>query len=259
MTVNLLSASTPILEFLSPRYAGYLTSVFSRQHGPGNKQFPSRSSHPQPFDGIAEDLLPKLHRCTRLPQRIVRFEKASPSFFGAEAHPADHDINDFSSLSWGKGSDFILDFGLHMVGFLSFHLDYVGQKMDAPCRLRLTFGESPLDVAMDMNDVKTWVSTAWIPDEIINIDICPKKITLPRRYSFRYLHVQIIDTSPKFKVSFCKIQCEPISAIGRGHQIEAVEFPDPLLQDIDHVCISTLRDCMQTVFEECRRRDRKTR
>ncbi|KAM5520293.1 alpha-L-rhamnosidase [Fusarium oxysporum f. sp. phaseoli] len=208
----------------------------------------------QTFERIANDLQPKLHRCARAPQRIVEFEKTSPSFFGVKACAVDHDIND---LSWGKGSDFILDFGIHMVGYLSFHLDYVGQNMDAPCRLRLTFGESPLDVTMDMNNVNTWISTAWLPDEVINIDICPQTISLPRRYSFRYLRVQITDTSPKFKVSFSNVQCESVSAVSQGHQIDAVEFPDPLLQDIDHVCISTLRDCMQTVFEDGPRRDRR--
>ncbi|KAL5590954.1 hypothetical protein FOBRF1_014511 [Fusarium oxysporum] len=208
----------------------------------------------QTFERIANDLQPKLHRCARAPQRIVEFEKASQSFFGVKACAVDHDIND---LSWGKGSDFILDFGIHMVGYLSFHLDYVGQNMDAPCRLRLTFGESPLDVTMDMNNVNTWISTAWIPDEVINIDICPQTISLSRRYSFRYLRVQIIDTSPKFKVSFSNVQCESVSAVSQDHRIDAVEFPDPLLQDIDHVCISTLRDCMQTVFEDGPRRDRR--
>ncbi|CZR45842.1 uncharacterized protein FPRO_14982 [Fusarium proliferatum ET1] len=211
----------------------------------------------QEFEHIANDLLPKPHRCIRLPQRIARFEKASPSFFGLKARTADHDINDLPSLSWGKGSDFILDFGIHMVGYLSFHLDYVGPNMDAPCRLRLTFGESPLDVTMDMNDVNTWISTAWLPEEIINVDICPQIINLPRRYSFRYLRVQIIDTSPKFKVSFSNVQCESVSAVSQDHHIEAVEFSDPLLQDIDHICISTLRDCMQTVFEDGPRRDRR--
>ncbi|KAG7406424.1 hypothetical protein Forpe1208_v013652 [Fusarium oxysporum f. sp. rapae] len=160
---------------------------------------------PQTFERIADNLLPKLHRCIRLPQRIIRFEKASPSFFGVEARTVDHDINDLSSLSWGKGSEFILNFGIHIVGFLSFHLDYIGQNMDAPCRLRFTFGESPLDVTLDMNNVNTWISTAWLPDEIINVYICPQTINLPRRYSFRYLRVQIIDTSPKFKVSFSNI------------------------------------------------------
>ncbi|KAG9495536.1 hypothetical protein J7337_013785 [Fusarium musae] len=212
---------------------------------------------PQTFERIANDLLPKLHRCIRLPQRIIRFEKASPSFFGVEARTVDNDISDLSSLSWGKGSEFILDFGMHMVGFLSFHLNYVGQNMDAPCRLRLTFGESPLDVTMDMNDVNTWISTAWLPDEIFNIDLCPQTITLPRRHSFRYLRVQVIDTSPKFKVSFSNVQCKSVSAVSQDHQIEAVKFPDSLLQEIDHICISTLRDCMQTVFEDGPRRDRR--
>ena len=129
--------------------------------------------------------------------------------------------------------------------------------MDAPCRLRLTFGESPFDVVLGMDNVNTWISTAWLPDEIINIDTCPQTIKLPRRYSFRYLRVQIIDTSPKFKVSFSHVECQATSAVSQEQKVPAFKFQDQLLQDIDHVCISTLRDCMQTVFEDGPRRDRR--
>lgn len=129
--------------------------------------------------------------------------------------------------------------------------------MDAPCRLRLTFGESPLDVTMGMDGVNTWISTAWLPDEIINVDTCPETVSLPRRYSFRFLRIQVIDTSPKFKVAFSDIKCECVSAVAQTHELDKVEFGNQLLQDIDHVSISTLRDCMQTVFEDGPRRDRR--
>ncbi|KAJ4245204.1 hypothetical protein NW762_014074 [Fusarium torreyae] len=211
------------------------------------------------FEDVANSLLPNLHRWTRTPQRIVSFEKCSDasSFFGFKASSAPHEISNLPSLFWGKGSEFILDFGIHMVGHLSFHLSCVGNNMDAPCRLRFTFGESPFDVVLGMDNVDTWISTAWLPDEIINIDTCPQTIRLPRRYSFRYLRVQIIDTSPKFQVSFSQVECQATSAVSQNQQIQAVKFQDQLLQDVDHVCISTLRDCMQTVFEDGPRRDRR--
>jgi hypothetical protein len=129
--------------------------------------------------------------------------------------------------------------------------------MDAPRRLRLTFGESPFDVTMGMEHVQTWISISWLPDETINIDECPQTVTLQRRYYFRYLRVEVIDTSPKYKISFSDISCECVSAFGQDHALEMVDFGDRLLEDIHHVSISTLRDCMQTVFEDGPRRDRR--
>lgn len=61
--------------------------------------------------------------------------------------------------------------------------------MDAPCRLRLTFGESPLDVTTSMEGVETWLGKAWLPDEIINVDVCPEDVKIWRRHAFRFLRI----------------------------------------------------------------------
>ncbi|KAH0422590.1 hypothetical protein CcaCcLH18_12723 [Colletotrichum camelliae] len=209
------------------------------------------------FEKVANDLCPELHRWARTPQRVIKFDKDDSQYFGVCAAPAGCTIDQLPSKAWGKGDDFVLDFGVHMVGYVSFRLESRGSHMDAPCRLRLTFGESPLDVTLGMDNVKTWISTSWLPDEVINIDMCPELVTLRRRYSFRFLRVEVIDTSPKFKVVFSDIKCECVSAISQLHPLEALEFGDELLQKIDHVSISTLRDCMQTVFEDGPRRDRR--
>ncbi|TQN70391.1 hypothetical protein CSHISOI_05101 [Colletotrichum shisoi] len=209
------------------------------------------------FERIANDLCPKLHRWTRTPRRVIKFDKDETQYFGVRAVPAEWPIDQLSSKAWGKGDDFILDFGIHMVGYVSMRLESRGSHMDAPCRMRFTFGESPLDVTLGMDNVKTWISTSWLPDEIINIDMCPELISLPRRYSFRFLRVEVIDTSPKYKVAFSEVKCECVSAIGQDHSLEALQLDDALLQKIDHVSISTLRDCMQTVFEDGPRRDRR--
>ncbi|CEN61032.1 hypothetical protein ASPCAL07701 [Aspergillus calidoustus] len=210
------------------------------------------------FEAIAVNTPSTLHRWSRTPQKITSFVPTQdPSFFGLRPSLSEHAISDLPSLTSARGADFILDFGIHMVGHLSFLLTSSGEHMDAPCRLRLTFGESPLDVTMGMEGVETWISTAWLPDEVINVDECPQVISLKRRYAFRYLRIEIIDTSPKFKVSFSDIKCECTSAISQDHRIDAIDFNDQLLQDIDHVSISTLRDCMQSVFEDGPRRDRR--
>ncbi|GKT66286.1 alpha-L-rhamnosidase [Colletotrichum tofieldiae] len=209
------------------------------------------------FEKTANDLCPKLHRWARTPQRVIHFDKDENEYFGVRAVPAKYSIDQLPSKTWGKGDDFILDFGIHMVGYVSMKLESRGSHMDAPCRLRLTFGESPLDVTLGMDNVKTWISTSWLPDEIINIDMCPELVSLSRRYSFRFLRVEVIDTSPKYKVAISDVKCECVSAISQDHSLDALQFHNTLLQKIDHVSISTLRDCMQTVFEDGPRRDRR--
>ncbi|KAI1641364.1 alpha-L-rhamnosidase [Biscogniauxia mediterranea] len=209
------------------------------------------------FEKLAEDLRPELQRCVRTPQRIIKFEPDEKQYFGVRPSSTSHAIDQLPSLAWGKGDALTLDFGIHMVGYVSFQLESRGDHMDAPCRLRLTFGESPLDVTLGMENVKTWLSTSWLPDEVINVDMCPETVVLPRRYAFRFLRIDVIDTSPKFKVAFSNVKCEHVSAIGQDHQLDIPQFKDPLLRDIDHVSISTLRDCMQTVFEDGPRRDRR--
>ncbi|KAK2736752.1 hypothetical protein FQN55_001514 [Onygenales sp. PD_40] len=209
------------------------------------------------FEDIANSLRPTLQRWHRLPKRLVDLEPDTSSFFGVKLKANRNMISELSNLTWSKGDEFIVDFGIHMVGYLSFKLGFKGANMDAPCRLHLTFGESIPDVSMNMDNVKTWISTSWLPDETINIDVCPAALTLPRRYSFRYLRVRIIDVSPKYSVLFSDLKCECVSAVRQDCVIEKFEFQNPLLQTIDEVSIFTLRDCMQTVFEDGPRRDRR--
>ncbi|KAH8195624.1 hypothetical protein TruAng_010206 [Truncatella angustata] len=191
------------------------------------------------FVEISNNLRPQLHRWQRRPQRIVEFKPDDDQYFGLKATPAAHTIDELPSLSWAKDDSFILDFGIHMVG------------------LRFTFGESPLDVTLGMDNVKTWISTSWLPDEVLNIDMCPEQVALPRRYAFRYARVDIVDTSPKYQVVFSDFTCESVSAVSQSCKLDMPQLQDPLLQAIDHASISTLRDCMQTVFEDGPRRDRR--
>ncbi|KPI34600.1 uncharacterized protein AB675_4915 [Cyphellophora attinorum] len=175
-------------------------------------------------------------------------------------HPqASGGIGQLRDLTWGRGDEFVLDFGLHLVGHVAFHLDAEGLNIDAPCRLHLTFGESPFDVTERMDDIETWISTSWLPDETINIDFMPEDVTIPRRQSFRYLRVQIIDTSPKYKVAFSNFIVTSVSAVPSDSQLELYSFGenDTLLETIDEISVLTLRDCMQTVFEDGPRRDRR--
>ncbi len=52
-----------------------------------------------------------------------------------------------------------------------------------------------------MEDTKPWISSSWLPDEVINIDECPHEVVLPRRYTFRFLRIEVIDIVPLDKMA----------------------------------------------------------
>ncbi len=204
---------------------------------------------------LAEILRPELIETEQLPLRLVRAvsDPSVPLFWRMETEAA---AGTLSSRVLKKGDSFILDFGGHRTGNLSFSLQTEGREPDAPARLRFIFGEVPTDVAEPLYPYKGALSSSWLPDEIINIDYLPQNVRLPRRYAFRYVKVEVIDTSPDFGVRFEDIKAHALTS--------AVTLPAPLpvgvpedLRRIDEVAMATLRDCMQTCFEDGPRRDQR--
>lgn len=204
----------------------------------------------------AAALLPTLHHETVKPARLIRFIEDDKSFFGVKRTDAGS-ISELSSLLWQKNTSFILDFGRHMVGYLSFQINAEGLNIDAPCRLRLTFGESPIDVTESMQDVQTWISTSWLPDETINVDVFPETVAISRRHACRYIRFEVLDTSPKFRVKFDEVAFRTSSSVSSDRTLARLGVADSMLRKIDYVSIFTLRDCMHTVFEDGPRRDRR--
>ncbi|KAF4631882.1 hypothetical protein G7Y89_g6246 [Cudoniella acicularis] len=210
------------------------------------------------FAQKGEDLKPSLHEWIDHPLSVITFESDQEEFFGCKAVPT-QTIHDLSTTSYGKGDQVILDFGSHRVGYLSFHLGVDGINIDAPARLRVTFGEVPYDVTEDLHPCNTWISTSWLPDEIINVDWLPTDVEMPRRYSFRYVKFDIIDTSAKYEVRFSDVKVRAVSAVSPAtfSAVEPLATSDEELAALDRTSQVTLRNCMQTVFEDGPRRDRR--
>ncbi|KAK4889407.1 hypothetical protein LTR27_011751 [Elasticomyces elasticus] len=208
------------------------------------------------FAAKAESLKPTLHEWVDKPINLIRFVPSKQEFFGYQAlHLAA--ATDLPSMQWGKGDDFVLDFGTHRVGYLHFRLEAEGVNIDAPTRLKLTFGEIPPDVVEDLQPCNTWISTSWIPEEVVTIDWPPQSVTIARRHSFRYLRIQVIDTSPKYRCLFKDLHVRAVSAVSPDIVMPPLKSSDAELIAIDRVAQRTLRDCMQTVFEDGPRRDRR--
>ncbi len=154
------------------------------------------------------------------------------------------------------GDTVVLDFGDHLAGRFSFSVTGEGRGVDAPTRLRITLGEVPAEVAEPLDRYRGGLSRAWLQDEVINIDVLPARITLPRRYAFRYAKIEVVATSPNFSVRLDQATATAISSAGRNQRPLPAGTPE-LLRRIDEVSLTTLRNCMQTVFEDGPKRDRR--
>lgn len=155
-----------------------------------------------------------------------------------------------------KGDHFILDFGGHRVGYFAFQLLGEGKSVDSPVRLKLTFGEVPGDVAEPLYPYRGQLSSAWLPEEIITVDFLPQHVRMSRRYAFRYVKVEVIDSSPNFGVRFCDVEAIGVSATKGEPQSLPANTPE-WIRKVDMVSAHTLRDCMQTTFEDGPRRDQR--
>jgi hypothetical protein len=202
----------------------------------------------------AESLTPELVETEQLPVSLVRAVSAPelPLRFRMEREaPADA----LATRQLKRGDSVIVDFEGHRTGFLSFHLATEGRDPDAPVRWRLVFGEVPTDVAEHFYPYKGQLSEAWLPDETINVDYLPRAVRMPRRYAFRYVKIEVVDTSPEFRIRIENLKAHAITSARR--MPPALRTHTPFLQRIDAVSVATLRDCMQTVFEDGPRRDQR--
>lgn len=156
----------------------------------------------------------------------------------------------------GREDRVCLDFGGHQVGYVSFRLTPVGSPPDAPAYLRLRFGEIPYEIAADPSAYRGEVSRSWIQEEYLHIDVLPAAVSLPRRYAFRYLEVTVVDTSPKYRVVLEDVLCRSVSSADPA-AVPPLETDDPELALLDKVSLKTMQDCMQSVFEDGPKRDRR--
>ena len=158
--------------------------------------------------------------------------------------------------SFGKGERICVDFGDHRVGYLSFTLSSIGSPPDAPAYLRLKFGEKPCEIGEESENYQGSISSSWIQEETLHVDVLPASVRLPRRYAFRYLEILIKDTSPKYRVTFSDIRCETVTSADIRN-VSPLDLKDADLIDMDRISIKTMEDCMQSVFEDGPKRDRR--
>lgn len=159
-----------------------------------------------------------------------------------------------------SGSDTILngslcyDFGEHYVGYLSFDLKRGNNVVcDSPVRLKISFAETPFEFSYDGSQ-PGWLSYSWIQEEVINVDVLPERVFLPRRFAARYVKIEIIAKNKDMTLSFENVSFRAVSAVGFEEKFVSKEEK---FRKINEVSLRTLRDCMQLVYEDGPKRDRR--
>lgn len=198
----------------------------------------------------AAQLKPTLHHAIRNPVGGFKLK---------ERYSVEEDeivLRQLPHLTLGKGENLCLDFGEHMVGYVTLDLSYAGSHPDAPAFLKLKFAENRMELSENSQEYKGWLSRSWIQEEYIHVDLLPARVTLPRRYAFRYLKITMMDTSPKYRLIVKNAECMTESSADWS----GVAVPgsgDAALDRIYAASLRTLGNCMQDVFEDGPKRDRR--
>lgn len=152
-----------------------------------------------------------------------------------------------------KGESFILDLGDHYVGKFSFSLDIFDDFISAPVLLIIRFGEDMREINDDVSAYKGTISGTWLQEENLFVDY-PQTVKMERRYACRYIKITVKDTRRKIKL--CDF-CFTASTSADVSRLKPSSVSDERLKKIDKISANTLKECMQTFFEDGPKRDRR--
>ena len=199
---------------------------------------------------IADDNTPELFHTPKTKVHFVKCVKDPDKLGGWGVQQVEADW----TRAYGKGDSLILDFGEHITGTFSIDITSIGSPVDAPLYIAVKFCEMACEIEEDSSTYEGWLSSSWFQEERIHKDVLPCTLQLERRYSFRYVRIDVLDTSPKWKVVFS----HPVAdAISSAKEAEIPCMEDVQLQKIYATGLHTLHECMQDVFEDGPKRDRR--
>jgi len=154
-----------------------------------------------------------------------------------------------------KDEEIVVDLLNHNVCYVTLELASVGNHQDAPATIDFFIAENKKELNENINDYHGWVSSSWIQHEIIHIDDLSLPVKLNRRYAGRYIRIKNIETSYNFDLKIKRILIKSVTSAPDNFVIP--KFLDDLDQRIFNVGLNTIKDCMQTVFEDGSKRDRR--
>ena len=193
-----------------------------------------------------------LFSCVVPPKRLVRVVEDKGAYQGWRVEAAG-EVSSVLNRRLKPGEEFVLDFGEHVVGYLSVDVAQGRVHADSPVRLHLTYAEMPAELSRSFDSAPGTLSRSWLPEELVFFDDIPEKRELSRRHAFRYVKVRV-ETSCDFR--FAGFAVRAFTSADESRLLPWTTN-DVELARIDAVAVRTLRDCMQTVFEDGPKRDRR--
>lgn len=148
------------------------------------------------------------------------------------------------------------DFGEHLVGYLELQMKYIESYPDAPVKLHLKFAENLYELEYQNSDydkMNVGMSPAWLQEQTIYVDE-PGRVTLPRRYAFRYVKVTVEHTNVPIRLEGIVTTAVTSAEVSKCEELVTT---DEMLKKIDRVSQKTLANCMQRVYEDGPKRDRR--
>ncbi len=201
---------------------------------------------------LAESYTPKLIETKCSPKQLVEIVADDNGYQGL-ASIAVNNPGQLSQQPIKKDKAIIIDFGKHVTGYLSLYIR-PSKAAHAPLKLKFTFGEMPVEMSVPFDSYKGDLASSWLQEGTLIIDDLPDTVKLERRYSFRYLKIEHISSPSDLEYFIDDIYCTAVSSAGEDqYGSEMDEEPDEML----NVSMNTLSECMQTVFEDGPKRDRR--
>lgn len=203
----------------------------------------------------AENSKPVLIEKVKKPIGLVKLVADEKAFQGWKTVPSDN-IEKLYNNSFKRQSGVVVDFAEHLTGYYTFTIKAIHNFPDAPMRLKFTFGEVPAELATPFDPYPGGLSRAWLQDETVTVVDLPATITIPRRLAFRYLKIDLLASSNGFDFAFSDMSFKASTSVS-ALPAQLASTTSSLISKIDEVGLNTLKECMQTVYEDGPKRDRR--
>jgi len=219
-----------------------------------------------PYEGFRQKWLQTAQQSTPAfvyrtvePQSVVRAVKDEKAF-QCWRYENEGKVCELYSKNFKEVEQITLDFGEHLVGYFQFHTKTLTRCMDAPVRLKLTFAELPAELNTPLDPwSKTRLGRAWMQDETITLTRLDEWVKIPRRIAFRYVKIEMMGwPGGGYDFAIDNIKFEAQTTAGDISEDLALRDSCPeIFQKINNVGLNTLRNCMQTVYEDGPKRDQR--
>lgn len=223
----------------------------------GEKSIAQNYFNPQVKEWLqkAESLKPQLTESIKKPVSTIMVSPDSLAFQGWRIGEKGS-IEKFYQTSFKEQKIAFIDFGEHITGYFSFQTKVLFRTFDAPVRLKFTFAEVPSELAVPFDPFPGKLSRAWLQDETVTVTLMPGTITIPRRLAFRFVKIELMSNCPYYDFCISAMECKATTSVTKNAEPLPAQT-DPAIVAIDRVGLNTLKECMQTVYEDGPKRDQR--